>query len=162
VDASEPAAWEFRGKLETDTPESKATYVVIPPDIAAAVGGRARIAVRGELNGAPYRAALVRYARHYFLGVNATLRAAAGVKPGDTVDITMQRDEEPRVIEPPADLAAALRADPAAQAAWDRLSYSHRREHVQAIEEAKKPETRQRRIEKTLLTLLQKGGRTRV
>ena len=77
------------------------------------------------------------------------MRAAAGVKAGDTVDITMQRDDEPRPVATPDDLAAALQAIPAAQAAWDGLAPSHRKEYVQWIEEAKKPETRQRRVEKT-------------
>ena len=155
--ADEPAAHRFRAKLETDTPESKATYIIVPFDAAAVLGAGRRIAVRGEINGVVYRAALARYANHYFFGVNAALRARAGIQAGDEVDVTMQRDDEPRVIEPPADLAAALQANAGAQAAWDKLSYTHRREHVQAIEEAVKPETRQRRIERTLILLGQKG-----
>jgi uncharacterized protein YdeI (YjbR/CyaY-like superfamily) len=65
----------------------------------------------------------------------------------------MERDDEPRIITPPADLARALRANPTAQAAWDKLSYTHQKEHARAIEDAKRPETRLRRIEKTIAQL---------
>ena len=70
-----------------------------------------------------------------------------------TVPVTMERDTEPRVITPPADFARALKSNKDAQATWDKLSYTHRREHVEHIEEAKKPETRLRRIEKSVAAL---------
>ncbi len=150
---NKPLVMSFRGRLDTDTPTSQATYVIIPLDAPEAFGKRGRVAVRGTINGVAYRSSIFPYAGVTFLIVNAHLRAAAGVKRGDEVDIVMARDDEPRTIETPADLAAALQANAAAQAAWDRLSYTHRREHVQAIEEAKKPETRQRRIEKAIVML---------
>jgi uncharacterized protein YdeI (YjbR/CyaY-like superfamily) len=65
----------------------------------------------------------------------------------------MERDTEERVITPPADLARALKANKEAQAIWDKLSYTHRREHVEHLEDAKKPETRQRRLEKAIALL---------
>jgi uncharacterized protein YdeI (YjbR/CyaY-like superfamily) len=75
------------------------------------------------------------------------------VGAGETVTVVMERDTEPRVVTPPADLAAALDADEAAKAAWAKLSYTHQKEHVLAIEEAKKPETRARRLARTLEVL---------
>ncbi len=85
--------------------------------------------------------------------VNRHLRAAAGVRGGETVPVHMERDDEPRTIDPPADFARALRGNKEARAVWDKLSYTHRREHVEHIEEAKKPETRERRIEKSVALL---------
>jgi uncharacterized protein YdeI (YjbR/CyaY-like superfamily) len=65
----------------------------------------------------------------------------------------MQRDEEPRVITPPQDFARELKANREAQATWEKLSYTHQKEYAKAIEEAKKPETRARRIEKAIAQL---------
>jgi uncharacterized protein YdeI (YjbR/CyaY-like superfamily) len=69
------------------------------------------------------------------------------------VSVVMERDDEPRVVTPPVDFARALKANKAALAAWERLSYTHRKEYAKAIEEAKKPETRARRLEKAITAL---------
>jgi hypothetical protein len=123
----------------------------IPFDVEKTFGGRNRVPVRGTLNGAPYRSSVFKMGGDcHFMVVNRGLRAAAGVKGGETVPVTMERDDAPRVIEPPADFARALKGNKDAQATWGKLSYTHQREHVQSIEEAKKPETRQRRIEKSI------------
>jgi uncharacterized protein YdeI (YjbR/CyaY-like superfamily) len=114
-------------------------------------GARGRVPVRGTLNGAPFRSSVFPMGGDcHFMVVNRELREAAGVRGGETVPVTMERDTEARTITPPADLARAIKADKAAQAAWDKLSYTHRKEHIRAVEEAKKPETRQRRIEKSV------------
>jgi uncharacterized protein YdeI (YjbR/CyaY-like superfamily) len=89
----------------------------------------------------------------FMLAVNKELRAGARAAGGDTVSVTLERDDEPRIITPPADLARALRANPAAEAAWDKLSYTHQKEHARAVEDAKRPETRTRRIEKAIADL---------
>ena len=86
----------------------------------------------------------------YLLPLSAENRAGAGVAAGDEVDVDMELDTEPREVVVPADLSAALEGDLAAREAFERLSYSHRRRHVMAIEEAKTPVTRQRRIAKAL------------
>ena len=119
-------------------------------DVEKAFGKRGRVPVRGTLNGAPFRGSLFPMGGCHFMVVNRHLRAAAGVRGGETVPVVMERDDEPRTIEPPADFARALRGNKEARATWDKLSYTHRREHVEHIEEAKKPETRQRRIEKSI------------
>ena len=78
--------------------------------------------------------------------------------PGDqTYDVDLELDTAPRVVDVPVELAEALAADPTAQAAWDRLSYSHQRQHALAIEGAKAAETRARRVDKTLEALRSKG-----
>jgi uncharacterized protein YdeI (YjbR/CyaY-like superfamily) len=86
----------------------------------------------------------------HMMAVNKQLREGANVKGGEMINVVMERDEEPRIITPPGDFAKALKANKAAKAAWDKLSYTHQKEYVQEIEEAKKPETRVRRIEKTI------------
>jgi uncharacterized protein YdeI (YjbR/CyaY-like superfamily) len=82
-------------------------------------------------------------------GVSAEHRAGAGVAAGDTVDVTLALDLVPRTVEVPDDLASALRKASATDA-FDRLAFSHRREHVRAVEDAKTPETRARRIAKAV------------
>jgi uncharacterized protein YdeI (YjbR/CyaY-like superfamily) len=89
----------------------------------------------------------------HIIGFSKANRAAAGVDTGDQVEVEVELDTEPRVIEVPEDLAAALDADPAMRAAFDGLSPGNRRRHVLAVEGAKKAETRERRIEKVLAEL---------
>jgi len=143
----------FTAVLET-APDSNATFIIVPFDVEQAFGSRGRTPVRGTINGVAFRGSLSPYSGRHYLGVNGALRDSVGVRAGDSVEIVLERDDEPRSVAVPADLAQALRASPAAQAAWDRLSYSHQREHVEAVEEAKKPETRARRIEKSIAMLL--------
>ena len=89
----------------------------------------------------------------YLLGLSNANRQAAGVVTGDEVEVDVEVDAEPPVVVEPADFARALDADPVARAAYDRLAYSHKREHVRAIETAKRPETRLRRIEQAVAML---------
>jgi Bacteriocin-protection, YdeI or OmpD-Associated/Domain of unknown function (DUF1905) len=122
--------------------------VVLPADVAAAIGGRARIAVAGTINGVPFRGSTMPMGdgRHC-VGFRKDERArAGGVETGDTVTIEIARDDEPRTVDVPADLADALAADAAVQAAFDAMSYTHRKEWAAAVAGAKRPETRARRI----------------
>ena len=126
----------------------------IPFDVEKTFGARGRVPVRGTLNGAPFRSSVFRMGGDcHFMVVNRRMREAAGVRGGETVPVTMERDTEGRVITPPADFARALKSNKEARAVWDQLSYTHRREHVEHIEGAKKPETRARRIEKSVALL---------
>jgi Bacteriocin-protection, YdeI or OmpD-Associated len=84
----------------------------------------------------------------FLLGLSNANRQAAGVEIGDEVEVELEFDAEPRVVAAPADFARALGADPIARAAYERLPEGRKREHLRAIESAKKPETRTRRIEK--------------
>jgi hypothetical protein len=142
----------FRALLEKHE-TSEATLITIPFDVPATFGTRARVPVRGTINNFPYRSSIVPMGGKFILVVNKELRAGANAKAGDTVGMTLERDDEPRIITPPADLARALEANPAAQAAWDKLSYTHKKEHARAVEEAKRPDTRARRIEKAVAEL---------
>ena len=84
------------------------------------------------------------------LGFNKANRTAAGVEAGDEVELLITLDDGPREVDVPADLAAALDADPAARKGFDALAYSHRKEYARAVAEAKRPETRERRIADTV------------
>jgi hypothetical protein len=152
--AAKPPARRFRALVERG--EGSVCAIQIDFDVEKAFGKRGRVPVRGTLNGAPFRGSLFPMGGCHFMVVNRYLRAAAGVSGGETVPVVMERDDEPRTVEPPADFARALLGSKEAQAVWDKLSYTHRREHVEHIEEARKPETRQRRIEKSV-TLLAAG-----
>ncbi len=119
-----------------------------PADVAAAMGGRARIPVAGTINGVPFRGSTMPMGdgRHC-VGFRKDVRArAGGVEAGDTVAIEISRDDAPRTVAVPDDLATALAADPAVRAAFDAMSYTHRKEWVAAVADAKRPETRTRRI----------------
>ncbi|MET0646804.1 MAG: YdeI/OmpD-associated family protein [Pyrinomonadaceae bacterium] len=149
--AAKSPAKRFRALVERG--EGSVCAISINFDVEKTFGKRGRVPVRGTLNGAPFRGSLFPMGGCHFMVVNRHLRAAAGVSGGETVPVVMERDDEPRTIEPPADFARALEGDKEAQATWDKLSYTHRREHVEHIEEAKKPETRLRRIEKSVRML---------
>jgi hypothetical protein len=142
-------AKRFRVLLENDQ-TSEATGICIPFDVEKVFGTRARVPVRGTINGFPYRSSISPMGGRHFMAVNKTMREGAKVKGGETITVVMERDDEPRVITPPKDFASALRASREAQAFWKSLSYTHQKEHVRAIEEAKRPETRTRRIEKAV------------
>jgi regulator of protease activity HflC (stomatin/prohibitin superfamily) len=112
--------------------------------------GRARPPVKVSINGYEYRSTVADYGGKYYLGVRQERREAAGIKGGDAVDVTLALDTGVRRITPPPELAAALKKKPEAKAKWERLSYTHQKEHADAIRQAKKPETRERRLQKTL------------
>jgi hypothetical protein len=143
----------FRAVLEKDT-DSSATAIAIPFDVEKAYGSRGRVPVRGTLNGFAFRSSVFPMGGGcHWLVVNRDMREGAKIKAGEMISVMMERDDEPRVITPPKDFARALAANKAALAAWDKLSYTHRKEYARAIEEAKKPETRERRIAKAIAAL---------
>ncbi len=146
-----PIKKRFQAVVQTDD-ESAFTMIKIPFD-AKEIFGKGRAPVRVTLNGYAYRSTLAPYGGVYYLPINKTVREGAQVKAGDTVTVVLELDEAPRTVKPPSDLARALKASPAAQARWKQLSFTHQKEYVNAIEEAKRPETRARRIEKALSQL---------
>lgn len=124
-------------------------YVEVPGEVVAALGGGGRIPVRATFDGVAYRGSIASMGGCMALGILKQIRGELGKGPGDPVVVTVARDDGERTVEVPADLAEALEAA-GVKEAFDALSFSHRREHVQAIEEAKKPETRARRIAKAV------------
>jgi hypothetical protein len=139
------ATIELRGKT--------ACGISVPPEVVEALGHGKRPPVTVTIQGYTYRSTVAAYTGEYLIGVSAANRAGAGVQAGDVVDVELQLDEAPRVLEVPADFTAALDADPAARAFFDGLSYSHRSRFTLSIADAKTPETRQRRIDKSIALL---------
>src|SRR5213593_2482315 len=111
------------------------------------VFGKVRAPVRVTLNGHTYRSTIASMGGPPCIPLRRSNREAAGLEGGETLDVRLDLDKEKRDIEPPRDLAKALKAKPKAWDRWQELSFSHKREYVEAIEEAKKPETRARRID---------------
>jgi hypothetical protein len=118
----------------------------VPEEIVAGLGGGGRPKVVATVNGYRFRSSIARMGGRYMLGVSAERRSAAGIDGGQVLDVTVVLDTAERTVTVPGDLAAALDANPAAKAAFHKLSYSHRSRHVLAIEGAKTPETRARRV----------------
>ncbi|OPY25799.1 MAG: hypothetical protein A4E28_02937 [Methanocella sp. PtaU1.Bin125] len=124
--------------------------VKIPFDVPEAFGRKGRVPVKCTIDGHPYRGSIFPYGGVYYLGVVKKVRDAIGKTFGDTVRVVLEPDEEPRTVAVPSDFAGALAGNKKARHAFEKLSYSHKREYVQWIEEVKKEETRQRRIAKTV------------
>jgi hypothetical protein len=135
----------FRAELKLEG--KTGTYVEVPLDVPA-VFGRARPPVRGTINGAPLRSTIAKYRDDYLLVIHRKMREAAGVAAGETVELDLELDTKPRTVTVPRDLAAAL--DKRTRAVFDGMSYTHRREYVEWIVEAKREETRRRRIAKAV------------
>ena len=128
-----------------------ATGIEIPPEIVDGLNAGKRPKVTVTVNGFTYRSTVAVMGGSYMVGVTQEQRAKSGLKAGDAIEVTLELDTAAREVEVPADLIAALEAA-GAREAFERLSYSHRKEHVRAVEEAKAPETRRRRIEKVVAT----------
>lgn len=121
--------------------------------------GKLRAPVKVTLNGYTFRSTIASMGDGPCIPLRRSHREAAGLEGGETLDVTLELDAEERSVEPPPDLVRALQASPPA---WDRfqeMSYTHRREHVEAIFDAKKPETRARRIDAAVKMLLDKPAR---
>ena len=110
------------------------------------VFGKTRAPVKVTLNGYTYRSTIASMGGETFIPLRASNREAAGIDGTETLTVTLELDTEKREVEPPADLMTALKASPAAWKNWQSLSYTHQREHAEAVEGAKKPDTRARRI----------------
>jgi hypothetical protein len=124
-------------------------WVEVPFD-AKQVFGEARPPVRGTVNGTPFRSRLAVYGATTYLGLTKAVRTAAGIEVGATVTVAMERDDAPRVVDVPEPLARALARDKTASAAFDQLAFTHRKEYAQWIAEAKREETRERRVAKAI------------
>ena len=130
-----------------------ATGIAVPADIVEAFGNGKRPPVCITINGHTYRSTVAVMGGRFMVGLSAENRAAAGVAGGDMIDVDIEFDTEPREVQVPADLTEALAGHPRAEAAFAALAYSHRKEWVRSIEDAKTPETRQRRIDKAVSSL---------
>jgi hypothetical protein len=130
-----------------------ATGIQVPEAVVTALSSSRKPAVKVTLKGYTYRSTIAVMGGRYMLPVSADVRAKAGVAGGDTLEVEIVLDTEPRVLAVPADFAAALDAEPAARTFFDGLSYSNRQRHVLQVEGAKAADTRARRIEKSVAML---------
>ena len=130
-----------------------ATGIEVPADVMAALGPGKRPRVRVTINGYTYPSTVGSMGGRSLIPVSAEVRARARVSAGDEVDVDVVADAEPRQVEVPAELAAALGREPSARQAFERLSYSGQRRYVLAVEQARTAETRQRRIDKAVAEL---------
>jgi len=136
-----------------------ATGLAVPAEVVSALGAGKKPAVRVTVGGHTYRSTVATMGGRFLLPLSAENRTAAGVAAGDAVEVDVELDDAPRVVEVPADLAAALDAEPAARRRFDALSYSAQRQHVLAVEGAKAEATRQRRVAAAVAGLAEEAGR---
>jgi Bacteriocin-protection, YdeI or OmpD-Associated/Domain of unknown function (DUF1905) len=137
-----------------------ATGLQVPDDVVSALAGGKRPAVQITIGGHTYRTTIASMGGRFLVPLSAENRAAAGVAAGDEVEVDIALDTAPREITVPPDLAGALAGDIRARQTFDTLAYSHRKEWVRWIEEAKKADTRSSRITKAV-SALSEGKRTR-
>jgi hypothetical protein len=149
---------KFRATVELGG--KTATGIEVPDDVVAALGPGSRPPVTVTVGGHSYRTTVARMGGRFLVPLSAENRTAAGVAAGDQVDVGIEPDTAPRAVEVPADLTEALAKDDAAKATFDGLSYTHRKEWVRWVEEAKKADTRATRLAKTV-EALHAGKRTR-
>jgi Domain of unknown function (DUF1905)/Bacteriocin-protection, YdeI or OmpD-Associated len=155
------AAKKFRAEIWRPEGVGTSFFITVPFSVERVWGTRARVAVKGTVNGFAFRSSVMPYGDGHHLSINKEMReGAGGVSVGDEVDVVLERDEAPRIVEPPPELAALLPKNKAAKATWDKLPPSHRKEYAAFISEAKKEETRQRRAEKSV-ELLTQGRRVK-
>ncbi|MEZ4519289.1 MAG: YdeI/OmpD-associated family protein [Chloroflexota bacterium] len=134
-------------------PGKNATGLPVPPEAIAALGKGKRPPVKVTINNYTYRTTVAVMGGEFMLSLSAENREAAQVAAGEEVEVTLELDTEPRTVELPPDLTAALAAAPGATSAFDTQSYSVRKEDVRQVESAKTEETRQRRIAKIVSKL---------
>ncbi|HKR62611.1 MAG TPA: YdeI/OmpD-associated family protein [Thermoanaerobaculia bacterium] len=121
-------------------------FIPVPFD-PAPVFGKTRAPVKVTLNGYTFRSTIAAMGGTTCIPLRRSNREAAGLEGNETLDVRLDLDTDAREVEPPPDLVKALKAAPPAWQRWQELSFTHQREHVEAVDGAKKPETRARRIE---------------
>jgi Bacteriocin-protection, YdeI or OmpD-Associated/Domain of unknown function (DUF1905) len=152
----------FVGSIEltaTLVARGPAAAIVLGDEQAAAIGeGAKRFPVRATVNGYSWRTTVTPMGGETLLGLNRAVRASAGVQAGDTVEVAIELDTAPREVDVPEALASALARDPAAKTTFEALAFTHRKEYARWVADAKRPETRERRVSQALEMLL--GGKT--
>lgn len=151
-------AQRFSAKIWRPEGAGTSYFVTLPSVVVKIWGTRARVAVKGTVNGFAFRSSAMPYGGKHLLAINAQMReGAGGVDVGDSVELVLEQDLAPRVVDPPAELAPLLAKSRAAKRVWDALPPSHRREYAGSIAEARQAATRERRAAKAIELLLAKG-----
>jgi Domain of unknown function (DUF1905)/Bacteriocin-protection, YdeI or OmpD-Associated len=147
---------KFKAKAEPAGPGGAWCFIAIPLEVSEDWGTRARVRVKGTINGFSFRSNIQPMEGRHLLTFNKQLQACAKAKPGDTVTVVVERDTEKWIVEPPAELAKAFRRNKEAKSLWDKLAYTHRKEFAQWIAGAKQMETRDRRAAKAVSMMVDK------
>jgi Domain of unknown function (DUF1905)/Bacteriocin-protection, YdeI or OmpD-Associated len=137
---------------------SSATGLIFPFDFEETFGTKARVPVRGTINGFPFRSSLMPMGGIYCMGVNKTMRDAMKVQAGDEVEVVMERDLAERTIEPPSELNKELARNKKARERWDGLAFTVKKEMANSISGAKQEETKKRRLAK-VMEILKTGAK---
>jgi hypothetical protein len=125
--------------------------VVVPEDVVRALGGKGRIPVNATFGDIPYRGSIVSMGGGtHVLGVLKAIVDELGIDFGDPIEVTVELDTRERTVAIPVEVTAAMKKEPALQGAWEGLSFTRRKELAHSIDEAKRPETRARRLERIL------------
>jgi hypothetical protein len=140
---------KFKVKLD-GVAGMEAAALIAPFDVMEAFGTRARVPVRGTIDGSPYRSSLMPMDGCHRMVVNRQMRERAGVKAGHTVTVVMERDEVERTVTLPSQLKKQLARNRTARANWDKLPFTHKKEMVRLITEAKQEQTRERRLSRVM------------
>ena len=149
--------YKFTAQIKAE--ESGGAYVHFPYDVETEFATKGRVPVQATFNGVPYRGSLIKYGHpQHRLPILKAIREQIGLKPGNAVAVELCKDEEPRTLEVPLSFQAAMEKA-GVLSSFDRLSYTHRREYCRWISDAKKEETRLKRMEKAVV-LLKKGIKT--
>jgi len=139
---------QFKAQLQ---PRGPAAAVVLDEAQVAAVGeGAKRFPVVATVNGYTWRTSVARMGGEFLVGLSKEVRLGAGAEAGDDVEVRLELDAAPREVEVPEALATALASDPKAKASFERMAFTHRKEYARWIAEAKKEETRERRVAQAL------------
>jgi bacteriocin resistance YdeI/OmpD-like protein/uncharacterized protein DUF1905 len=142
----------FQAKIEGK--EAGVVAAITPPvDVTEWFGTRARVPIRGTINGFPFRSSLMPCGTLRMMPVNKFLCQGVGVMPGDTVDVVMERDEEARTVEAPPELKKELAKSKKALERWEKLAFTHKKEMAISICDAKQEETKKRRLAKVMQVL---------
>ena len=143
--------YKFKAKIQAA--DRGGAYVFFPYDVEKEFGTKGKVAVNVTFDGVPYKGSLFKYSYpQHILGILKSIREQIGKQPGDTVDLAIWKDEELRTVEIPADFRNRLKKE-SLLPIFEKLSYTHRKEYCRWISEAKKEETRLRRLEKAVETL---------
>ena len=146
---------EFEAVIEKP-PKTPGAYIVIPFDVKEVYGTNGRVQVKATFDGHLYRGSLAPMGGgSHVLGVRKDILQALGKTHGDNIKVVIEQDTAPRVVTVPRDLQKLLVENPKEKAFFEKLSYTHRKEYINWIESAKKDETRQRRLQKSLRMLIE-------
>jgi len=146
----------FEGHLESD---QGACFIRVPPEVLTALGQRKRAPVKVTINATSFRTTIAVYGGKSYVGVRREIREAAGVTAGDKLTVGLEYDPELRAVDLPETLRVTLEGDSKAAAAFEKLSYTRKKEFVEWLMGAKQPETQRRRLAQVMAML--RGSRRR-